>query len=311
MDQIAQRAGCGRRTPLPPPPGEGGSTRRIDRAALRATGPAATEAVDRASRGEPWEAFREFAEGAAAMRASTTARCRRPWRRARSEGRRRRELGPDVLERLLRLAKRAGELRKDLVVEDIPAMVCSVSSVAVAAAEKPGWRWDRVLAIWLDGVRAGQHPPAAAAGPLGAPRRSSRPAAAQLVGGQLDLPVPPLRRAVVAGDQPGAVHAAQVAVDEGVARLGLVRSAPRSAPGAHSAYSSHECDSRKAFSRPRAAARRPSRCRARTGGPRSAFAHAPRPARSRRRKPSCTDCLAAGRGVPCGPPPHPRARTPP
>jgi hypothetical protein len=26
--------------------------------------------------------------------------------------------------------------------------------VAAAAAERPGWRWDRVIAIWLDGVRA-------------------------------------------------------------------------------------------------------------------------------------------------------------
>ena len=58
------------------------------------------------------------------------------------------------LEALLELAKQAGALREDLVVEDIPAMVCSIGSVAVAAAEKPGWRWDRVLAIWLDGVRA-------------------------------------------------------------------------------------------------------------------------------------------------------------
>src|SRR4029079_12273293 len=44
----------------------------------------------------------------------------------------------------------------------------------------------------------------------------------QLVGSQLDVLVPPLGRAVDAGDQPGPVHAPQVAVDEGVARLGLV-----------------------------------------------------------------------------------------
>ena len=75
------------------------------------------------------------------------------------------------LERLLDLAKRAGALRKDLVVEDIPAMVCSVGSVAVAAAEKPGWRWDRVLAIWLDGVRA---PGATELPPLSPVRQPSR-----------------------------------------------------------------------------------------------------------------------------------------
>jgi hypothetical protein len=45
------------------------------------------------------------------------------------------------------------------------------------------------------------------------------------VRGELDLLVPPLGRAVVAGDQPGAVQAAQVAVDERVPGLRLVRRA--------------------------------------------------------------------------------------
>ena len=44
----------------------------------------------------------------------------------------------------------------------------------------------------------------------------------QVVGGELDRLVPPLRGAVDAGDQPGAVHPAEVAVDERVAGLGLV-----------------------------------------------------------------------------------------
>ena len=57
------------------------------------------------------------------------------------------------LELLLDLAKGAGALREDLAVDDIPAIVCSIGSVAEAAAEKPLWRWERVLAIWLDGVR--------------------------------------------------------------------------------------------------------------------------------------------------------------
>ena len=44
----------------------------------------------------------------------------------------------------------------------------------------------------------------------------------QVVGGQLDRLVAPLGGAVLAGDQPHAVHAAEVAVDERVPRLGLV-----------------------------------------------------------------------------------------
>ena len=42
------------------------------------------------------------------------------------------------------------------------------------------------------------------------------------MGGQLDLLVPPLGRPVVAGDEAHPVDAPEVAVDEGVARLGLV-----------------------------------------------------------------------------------------
>jgi hypothetical protein len=45
----------------------------------------------------------------------------------------------------------------------------------------------------------------------------------QLVGCQLDLLVAPLGCPVVAGDQAGPVEAAEVAVDEGVPRLGLLR----------------------------------------------------------------------------------------
>jgi hypothetical protein len=44
----------------------------------------------------------------------------------------------------------------------------------------------------------------------------------EVVGGELDFLVSPLRRPVDAGDQTGAVDPAEVAVDERVARLGLI-----------------------------------------------------------------------------------------
>ena len=97
----------------------------------------ATEAVARAAGGEPWEAFREFVEGAAAMQAGDRALSEAMASRSERMAAAAESSGLIVeLERLLRLAKRAGELRKDLAVEDIPAMVCSVSSVAVAAAAR-------------------------------------------------------------------------------------------------------------------------------------------------------------------------------
>jgi hypothetical protein len=69
----------------------------------------------------------------------------------------------------------------------------------------------------------------------------------EFVGGQLDLLVPPLGRAEVAGDDARAVQAAEVAEYEGVAGLRLVRGAVGE-PKMPLPYSSHECVSRKRFS---------------------------------------------------------------
>jgi AcrR family transcriptional regulator len=155
MDEIARRAKVGvgtlyRHFPTKEHLLDGLIARRFERIAERAA-----EAVDEASQVDAWEAFRGFIEWSAEMQAGDRAlseamatRAERMHAAAVSSGL------VTQLELLLDHAKRAGALREDLVVEDIPAIVCSVGSVAVAAAEKPGWRWDRVLAIWLDGVRA-------------------------------------------------------------------------------------------------------------------------------------------------------------
>jgi AcrR family transcriptional regulator len=115
----------------------------------------AAEAVERAELGQAWEAFRGYIEWSAELQAgdralseAMAARSERMSAAATSSGL------IEQLELLLDHAKRAGALREDLVVDDIPAIVCSIGSVAVAAFGKPGWRWERVLAIWLDGVRA-------------------------------------------------------------------------------------------------------------------------------------------------------------
>ena len=155
IEDIAKKAGVGvgtvyRHFPAKEDLLDGLITRRFERLAERAA-----EAVQTASQGEPWEAFRGFIEWSAALQAGDRALSEAM--ASRSERMHAAAVASGLvtqLELLLELAKRAGALREDLVVEDIPAMVCSIGSVAVAAAEKPHWRWDRVLAIWLDGVRA-------------------------------------------------------------------------------------------------------------------------------------------------------------
>jgi AcrR family transcriptional regulator len=155
MDDIARHAGLGVGTLYRHFPAKGDLldaviVRRFERLAGRA-GQAAEQARD----GEPWEAFKGYIEWAAEMQAGDRALSEAM--ATRSERMHAVAVGSglvEALEQLVEHAKAAGAVREDLVVEDIPALVCSIGAVAAAAIQKPGWRWDRVIAIWLDGVRA-------------------------------------------------------------------------------------------------------------------------------------------------------------
>jgi len=67
------------------------------------------------------------------------------------------------------------------------------------------------------------------------------------MGRELDILVAPFCGPVLTGDEAHPMDASEVAEHERVS--GLVSSlAPSVSPRCHSAYSSHECDSKKAFS---------------------------------------------------------------
>jgi AcrR family transcriptional regulator len=60
-------------------------------------------------------------------------------------------------EKLLKLAQRSGDLRRDAEVEDVPMIICGLGHVSEAASAgrmAPGMSWERFLAIVLDGLRA-------------------------------------------------------------------------------------------------------------------------------------------------------------
>lgn len=155
MDEIARRAEVGvgtvyRHFPTKEDLLDALIARRFDSLAARAA-----QAVDEAKDGDPWEAFEGFIHFSAELQTGDRAlseamanRSERMHAAAVCSGL------VEQLEALLRRTKRAGVVRKDLAVEDIPSMVCGVGQVAIASHERPHWRWDRVLAIWLDGVRA-------------------------------------------------------------------------------------------------------------------------------------------------------------
>ena len=61
----------------------------------------------------------------------------------------------DLSDKLVRKAQKAGEMRKDLMVEDIPTMICGLSAVTGAAdGSLSAMNWERFLEVMLDGMRA-------------------------------------------------------------------------------------------------------------------------------------------------------------
>ena len=56
---------------------------------------------------------------------------------------------------LIRRAQRSGQMRRDLVVEDVPTLMCALGAASGAHEESmTALNWERFLAIVLDGMRA-------------------------------------------------------------------------------------------------------------------------------------------------------------
>jgi AcrR family transcriptional regulator len=61
----------------------------------------------------------------------------------------------DLTAQLIAKAQRAGGMRKDAVVEDVPTLICALGAVTAGAAGKmPELNWERYVEIMLDGLRA-------------------------------------------------------------------------------------------------------------------------------------------------------------
>jgi AcrR family transcriptional regulator len=61
----------------------------------------------------------------------------------------------DLTAKLIAKAQRAGGMRKDAVVEDVPTLICGLGAVtAGAAGNMPELNWERYVEIMLDGLRA-------------------------------------------------------------------------------------------------------------------------------------------------------------
>jgi AcrR family transcriptional regulator len=61
----------------------------------------------------------------------------------------------DLTAELIAKAQRAGGMRKDAVIEDVPTLICGLGAVtAGAAGNMPELNWERYVEIMLDGLRA-------------------------------------------------------------------------------------------------------------------------------------------------------------
>jgi AcrR family transcriptional regulator len=61
----------------------------------------------------------------------------------------------DLTAQLMANAQRAGGMRDDAVVEDVPTLICALGAVTAGASGKmPELNWERYVEIMLDGLRA-------------------------------------------------------------------------------------------------------------------------------------------------------------
>jgi AcrR family transcriptional regulator len=115
------------------------------------------EALEHA-KDDPWQAFCDYMRFSVELQANDRALSQ--VMSSKPEVMQKHAEGSGVVEqsaKLLTLAQRSGDLRKDAEVEDVPMIICGLGHVTEAASAgrmAPGMSWERFLAIVLDGLRA-------------------------------------------------------------------------------------------------------------------------------------------------------------
>lgn len=152
MDDVARSAGVGIGTVyrhFPTKEALMGELVRLRFASMQELAEAALEVAD------PWEAFAGMLRGNAEVMAADAAvrdalrSVPEAWDRAAAE----RERLSTVAGQVIRRGQEAGVVRADLTVDDIPMLMCGISS-AMSRTHEPAWDWHRHLELVLDGLRA-------------------------------------------------------------------------------------------------------------------------------------------------------------
>ena len=112
----------------------------------------AREGIDR---DDAWEGLCDFIRFAAQIQADDRGLCEVMGSRPDVMDASARAVGLDELcDKLVKRAKRSGDLRKDLEWEDIPLIACGLGRVTQAEMGPGTGRWPRLVEIVLDGLRA-------------------------------------------------------------------------------------------------------------------------------------------------------------
>lgn len=104
---------------------------------------------------DPWEGLCAFIRFAAQIQADDRGLCEVMGSRPELMDAAAREAGlPALCDELVKRAQRSGQLRQDLVWEDIPMIACGLGRITQAGVGPANGRWPRLVEIVLDGLRA-------------------------------------------------------------------------------------------------------------------------------------------------------------
>src|SRR5216110_250954 len=104
---------------------------------------------------DPWEGLCDFIRFSAQIQADDRGLCEVMGSRPEVMDAAARAAGlPELCDQLVKRAQRSGELRRDLVWEDIPMIACGLGRITQATVGPATGRWPRLVEIVLDGLRA-------------------------------------------------------------------------------------------------------------------------------------------------------------
>jgi AcrR family transcriptional regulator len=104
---------------------------------------------------DPWEGISDFIRYSARIQADDRGLCEVMGSRPEVMDAAARAAGlSELCAELVKRAQRSGELRRDLVWEDIPMIACGLGRITQANVGPAAGRWPRLVEIILDGLRA-------------------------------------------------------------------------------------------------------------------------------------------------------------